>query len=754
MEMAETAKADQLKVVIVGGGCAGMAAAWQLSRLPGYDVHLYERSWRLGGKGASGRDEHGRILEHGLHIWLGFYENAFRMMRECYSEVEARGWGPDRERPQDRLPHGSIDEAFFPEPHVGVAGHNRAQEWEVWSGDLPPMKGRPGDPIDPESNPFTLVSYLARCFHLVKTLMLSIVGPPGGEVPGKPRPEERSNSDEAVELDFSFDAARSPRVLVDRMARMLRGSVLTTAAGVLQGVTILEDGLRTLKLAPQATGTVLEFVEAVAAQTRKLLRDVVAVDERLRWKTELIDIVITIAVGLYRDRVLFDKRGLDAINHIDYRDWLIKHGATKTAVDSPFMKGIYDLVFAYRNGDHDKRALAAGVALRGALRMFFTYRGAMFFRMRSGMGDAVFSPLYRVLREGTAAGDRPARSPVTFHFLHALSRVELDFEQEDEGRVTRLDFTTRGDPAALDAISRTAALDHFGCWPDDERLFADAASKKGEGNVSLRADKDFDAVIFAMGIDDFVKVWANGANPGTDLFRLPQWSAMRKHVKTAATKAAQVWLNRDLDELGWHRGPGLISALGTPFGTWADMTHTLASERAWREALAHDKKEPAPPPDGVRSVAAFCSVLSNDEVERARDSREKLRKHVERDLYMILRKGIAPFWPSAFRGRRTALDALVKSAPRQTAKGRVTGQHAQANFVGSERYTLALPGSIEHRVSPLDRSVSNMTIAGDWTACGLDAGCVEAAVMSGMLAVHAITGHTPSLDDIVGYHHP
>ena len=84
----------------------------------------------------------------------------------------------------------------------------------------------------------------------------------------------------------------------------------------------------------------------------------------------------------------------------------------------------------------------------------------------------------------------------------------------------------------------------------------------------------------------------------------------------------------------------------------------------------------------------------------------------------------------------------------------MTGQHAQANFVGSERYTLALPGSIEHRVSPLDRSVSNMTIAGDWTACGLDAGCVEAAVMSGMLAVHAITGHTPSLDDIVGYDHP
>ena len=85
------------------------------------------------------------------------------MMRECYAEVEAKGWGPAQDDPQRRLPHGTIDEAFFPEPHVGVAGHNRAQEWEVWSGLLPPMRGEPGEPIDEESNPVALVSYLARC---------------------------------------------------------------------------------------------------------------------------------------------------------------------------------------------------------------------------------------------------------------------------------------------------------------------------------------------------------------------------------------------------------------------------------------------------------------------------------------------------------------------------------------------------------------------------------------------------------------
>ena len=47
-----------------------------------------------------------------------------------------------------------------------------------------------------------------------------------------------------------------------------------------------------------------------------------------------------------------------------------------------------------------------------------------------------------------------------------------------------------------------------------------------------------------------------------------------------------------------------------------------------------------------------------------------------------------------------------------------------------------------------------MTIAGDWTACGLDAGCIEAAVMSGMLAACAITGSPRISRPIIGYDHP
>ena len=76
-----------------------------------------------------------------------------------------------------------------------------------------------------------------------------------------------------------------------------------------------------------------------------------------------------------------------------------------------------------------------------------------------------------------------------------------------------------------------------------------------------------------------------------------------------------------------------------------------------------------------------------------------------------------------------------------------------ANVNPSDRYTLSLPGSMKYRISPLDMSFDNLTIAGDWTQSGLDSGCVESAVMSGLLAAHAIA-HSPPLESILGYDHP
>lgn len=711
-----------------------MTAAWYLAQQPGFEVSVYERSWRLGGKGASGRAPDGRILDHGLHVWLGFYDNAFRMIRDCYREVEINGWGPHQQDSGQRLAHGSFEEAFFPEPHIGVAGGS-SHEDVVWSGLLPPEKGLPGDPID-ATNPFTLASYLLRCVHLLKTLMLSVIARPGEDVPGEARPESRSALDEIVDLDFSFDPTRSPELLIQGIAGRVRNGTLTIAAALLQAVTILENVLQDFTHSPLVVESALRLMKGLAGQARKQLRDIVAIDEKLRWKTEIIDIVMTIAVGLYRDRVLLGDKGLDALNDFDYREWLSKHGATKSAVASRFITGIYDLVFAYQGGDRLKPRLAAGVALRGALRMFFTYRGAMFWRMRSGMGDAVFAPLYKVMTDPDREhpDTRAALPPVQFHFFHELSGMTLQKAADGRRFVTELRFTAPEHGKRVENPG-AAALDHFGCWPESGRVLLSAARGSSEPLV-LRVRKDFDAVIFAAGFDEFAQLVSGRGASGLADPPEPWSRAVAMKGQTVATKATQLWLAEDLEALGWFRGSGIVSALGMSFDTWADMTHTLPSERAWRAARppeqAVQSKQAAEKADRARSVAYFCGVIPDEEIQTRQYGEAALAKSLA-----ALVTDMSRLWPALGRQRLQLLE-----------------RHFQANVAGSDRYSLSLPGTILDRLSPLDRSVLNMTVAGDWTACGLDAGCVEAAVMSGMLAAHAMTGKEPALDAIVGYDHP
>ena len=81
---------DRRNIAIIGGGVAGLTAAFELTKpglYPGDCVTVYQAGWRLGGKCATGRDERHRIIEHGLHLWFGYYENAFQLVREIYDEL-------------------------------------------------------------------------------------------------------------------------------------------------------------------------------------------------------------------------------------------------------------------------------------------------------------------------------------------------------------------------------------------------------------------------------------------------------------------------------------------------------------------------------------------------------------------------------------------------------------------------------------------------------------------------------------------
>jgi uncharacterized protein with NAD-binding domain and iron-sulfur cluster len=125
----------------------------------------------------------------------------------------------------------------------------------------------------------------------------------------------------------------------------------------------------------------------------------------------------------------------------------------------------------------------------------------------------------------------------------------------------------------------------------------------------------------------------------------------------------------------------------------------------------------------------------------------------------FLNQDVVHLWPKATRpSGEFRWDILVDSAEIQPGSGaqgeaRLQSQFWTANVSPSERYALSLPGSLKYRISPLDNTYDNLTIAGDWTACGFSAGCVEAAVISGRLAAHALSG-SPRLEEIIGFDHP
>ena len=115
-----------LKAVVIGGGLAGLAAAYELSQR-GVRVTLLERSPQLGGKIASWPiqvgDEH-FMMEHGFHGFFPQYYNLFGLVEELqirqnfklldyYSVVYKTGYQPEVFRPShSAFPWNVVDLAI------------------------------------------------------------------------------------------------------------------------------------------------------------------------------------------------------------------------------------------------------------------------------------------------------------------------------------------------------------------------------------------------------------------------------------------------------------------------------------------------------------------------------------------------------------------------------------------------------------------------------------------------------------------
>src|SRR5271165_2097094 len=218
-----------IKVAVIGGGCASMAAAFELTRPEHegrYQLTVYQTGWRLGGKGASGRGPSGRIEEHGLHIWLGFYENAFRLLRECYAELAAD---------PTEFDIGDWRDAFITENYIGLSARSPDDHWHNWSACFLPKHGLPGDPMASDDL-LSLPTYVARAIELLRTLLESVDSR-----------RRQSTPDRWIDAGSPFSAASvagDPQRLVSMIGDLVGGAFAATSAVLIEALAVLQAGLR------------------------------------------------------------------------------------------------------------------------------------------------------------------------------------------------------------------------------------------------------------------------------------------------------------------------------------------------------------------------------------------------------------------------------------------------------------------------------------------------------------------------------
>jgi len=695
---------------------------------------------------------------------MGFYENAFRILRECYAEL-------NRDPRKCRM--ADWRDAFAPEPLIGVMDRSQSGDWLPWLALFPPAEGLPGDPVA-KHNPFSIASYLAR---LATMLRMTLAGAQKHQREAEPAGARAGTNPESVTgcgKKRSTSSSESGDEIAAAIARLFKYGLLATIAGLGEAVALLEGMLWALPKYP--TNIIIRLLGAVASEARRQIEPLIDNDDEMRRMWEVIDLTLAVMTGIVRFGLATDPRGFDAIDDYELREWLRLNGASERSLDSAVMRGIYDLAFAYKDGDPNHPNQAAGCAMRGSLRMFFTYRGAFFWRMQAAMGDVVFAPFYEVLKQ----------RGVTFNFFHRLAHLKLvevsALAPGERAYVEALDFDVQA--LTRDGGEYQPLMDVRGlpCWPSqpDFSQLADGDRMRQEGwdfeshwegrkaaTRTLHVGADFDFVVLGVGLGAIPEV-------ARDLTARDQrWHDLVTHVTTVATQAFQIWMREDMATLGWPQRQTAVSAFYHPFDTWADMRH-LVSEESW--------------PVRPRAISYFCSALPDTELnggsaeQSTADSAPKnyavrQREQVRRNAVDFLSRRIKHLWPGAVRphggfrwellmtaheaahpasaGALAAGETAAKSVtPAEDAgESRFDTQFWTANVNPSDRYVQSPPKTTGYRISPLDNTYDNLTVAGDWTACGLNVGCVEAAVMSGRLAAHALAG-TPALEEIVGYDHP
>lgn len=699
------------KIAILGAGVGAMTAAFEITSQPGwqdrYDLTIYQIGWRAGGKGASGRNQvvADRIQEHGLHLWMGFYENAFDLIRRAYDYCRENNLTPG-------TPFQSYEQAFSRMNFIAVTEYVQGI-WKLWptfwaANDELPGKENAADTKPPlDGSPW---SYLVKLVDFA-----------------------RSHLDRL--------ANREPLVqgLIDNLTDDFMSLEEFAPVGgrdtFLHRAVLFVQNLGNQLLGVEGMGRIANLLGLFNDRLFAVLGSLFATNDDVRRDLTVIDTAIASAVGMIRDEVI--TKGFDAIEQYDFVDWLRRSGCHFAL--SGLTRSIYDAAFGYRGGNSQNPSMAAGSTLHGWLRLMFTYRGSIMWWMNAGMGDTVFTPLYKAL----------VHRGVKFEFFRRVTRLSPSADARSVGTI-EMDIQAHVRPGLPNGYDPLVPVNGLLCWPalplynqltegqilqDPKFINKDLESWWSDlptfGKAVLKRGEDFDSVILGISL---------GALPYLckemiESDKTGAWRSMVENVEAIRTQVLQLWLNQTAAQMGWNPSrpeAPVLSGYVEPFDTWSEMTHLIPRE-GWI------------PDDQVRQIAYFCATSPVDPTQAPFSDPSYPAKQVDvvfESSLRFLNDWSQLLWPLARDDTRPEQFnwSLLVNRTADTGPAALKSQFFRMNINPSDLYVLALPGTKKYRLAPWDSRFDNLVLAGDWTLNNLNFGCVEAAVQSGKMAAYALSG--------------
>ncbi|GGC54494.1 NAD(P)-binding protein [Chelatococcus reniformis] len=717
------------RIAIVGGGMAALTAAFELTQRAEqrerFDITIYQMGWRLGGKGATGRDERGRVVEHGLHIWFGCYENAFRMLRAAYEE-----WEP--------LADQKIvcsDDALKPQCNSAIGAGDRP---EIIGLRWPSIDGTPGV----SAPDLTAFSSFSQMLHVMQEFFRQLA-PPGEFADSLPPDPILGTTTIALlrlagvdaskyATSASAEAGRGERSLAIQAERVLE------LASDWAGMLAANDRLRN-------EAQLRAFISVIRSFARAAL-DTEAFVKRPsgNFLAQLIDVGTAAIKGVVVDMMLGGATVGD-LDLMDFREWLAVCGADRSSIyGSPIVQALYDSMLQYCEGDKRRPSYGAGTATQAVIRLYGTYRGAFAFEMQSGMGEVVVVPIYEVLK----------RRGVKFQFFMKMNRIALD---PSKTAVEWIEFDRQVNLISGEYIPTIAPGPGNGflqSWPSrplwdqihcGEQLATQNIDLESHwcthsvGKVMLRQGREFDNVILAVPLGAFKKLNAAPGPCDALIEANAQFRAMTETATLVPSISVQAWCSVPTAGFRWPPEGAVppdapektvISTGPDPLGIWADMSQVLQFEPYGSG------------PVGPESLQYLCDAFAcelyrapPEEGHVPADAKARARSEA---IDWFSRKARC-IWPGT--SPHGYFDWTVLFDPDGAAgSDRIDAQVCQANVDPSSCCVASAAGSTRWRLATDASGFGHLYLAGAWIDSGFNTECIETAVISGMQAARAISG--------------